>query len=477
MRAWWTAIGLGVLLLAGLPTGALPVRAQPGVRSPAATGTGGGTAAPTAGTAALYTNPAFLTAGADAPRVTATLFRVTAVSGGDLLQFDPYRALFLRRGRRPLSDAEEAAVLDDWFGGETRSTTAAAAVVPVALTYRAPSGRWAVGGAVRGRVVQHTAMDQGALDLLLRGTGPDRVVPINGRTRLYGLLDLTGAVSYRVGAGPLSVGVAPRLLLGTGYADGVLRSEAVVMDGTLIHRFDYRARAAGALSTGLYDTFDAFGPTPLRRVLGTTPRIVGVGGGLDVGLSYALRPGLHVSASVTDLGRVRWTGAAQTVRPTTDTFRFEGLSLDPARLSDDFDGDVAAYAVHQVDSLARAAYRDVTRERAPFRTGLPTTAHLQGTWAAGPVVVTGGGTLGLNPAAGAPRALTLHLGGEVRLGPVPLRVGVRGGQGQALSVAGGLGLAVGGVRLDVGGSVTPRSALLGAGARYAAGVSLGWVRR
>ena len=347
--------------------------------------------------------------------------------------------------------------------------------MPLALTYRAPGGRWAAGGAVRGRVVQRSALNRGALDLLLRGTDPARTIPVDGQTRLYSLLDLTGAASVRVGA--LSVGVAPRLILGTGYADGRLRSEVEVREQALTHRFDYTGRAAGALSTGLYDTFDAFSATPVQQVFGSSSGLVGVGGGLDAGLSYAVHPDLHLSASVAGLGTVRWTEEAQTIRPATQTFRFEGLALDLQRLETEFGGDVGAYVEHQVDSLARAAYRDVERTRAPFRTTLPATLHAGGTWASGPATLTGGVSVDVvDPARAGARPMAVHASGELPLGPIPVRAGVRLGTRQAVTVMGGVGLDLGGYRIDVGGRLTPDTALLGAGARYAVGLSLGTVR-
>jgi len=469
LRAEIGLLGAVLLLLSVSPT----VRAQSGAAIVDPTGHAASALGP--GPAALYGNPAHLTAGTPTAGLEMQLLRIGASSGGDLFQFGPYGDLFVRGDRPRLSDAEEDALLDRWFGDELRRATTAVEGVPLALTYRAPGGRWAVGGAVRGRVVQRTALNRGALDLLLRGTAPARTIPVDGQTRLYSLLDLTGAASVRLGA--LSIGAAPRLILGTGYADGRLRSEVTVREQALIHRFDYTARAAGALSTGLYDTFDAFSATPVREVFGSTSGIVGVGGGLDVGGSYAVRPDLHLSASLAGLGTVRWTGAAQTVRPAEHTFRFEGLSLNLQRLEAEFGGDVGAYVEHQVDSLARAAYEDVERTRAPFQSTLPATLHAGGTWAPGPATLTGGVSVDVvDPSRAGPRPMAIHAEGEMSLGSIPVRAGVRLGTRQAVTVVGGIGLDLGGYRLDLGGRLTPDTALLGVGARYAVGVSLGTVR-
>ncbi len=469
-------LAVGLLLLGGPRL----AHAQAGLQSIEAVSTGGGTSALSGGVSGIYTNPAHLTVG---PRDHATevqLFRVGAYSGGDLFQFNHYSDLFVHEdpGAPPLSDAEEKATLEAWFGSSMRSAESYLEVTPLAMTYRSPEGQWALGLGFRGRVIQNTTLDQGLLDVLLRGTQPNRTVPVNGQMRLYSLLDVTGSFSYRLSAIPLSVGVSPRFILGTGYADGALHSTVVVNDQSLTHHFAYTARAAGTLSTGLYDTFDAFSAEPLRQVIGSTSGIAGRGAGLDVGLSYALQPGLHLSASVTDLGMIQWHENAQTVTPTNDTFRFDGFSLDLQQLNDEFGGDVGAYVQHQVDSLAQAAYRDVERDRSSFRTRLPTTVHLGSTWDPGAVTVNGGVSMELNATAGdVPRSLAAHAGGEVTLGPFPVRAGVRALGTQALTVSGGLGLKIGSYRLDVGGSVTPNTAMLGSGARYALSASLGTFRK
>jgi hypothetical protein len=471
-----------IILVTGLLLfgGPCSVRAQSGMQSIEAVSTGGGTSALSGGVAGLYTNPAHLTVGTPEYTTEVQLFRIGVYSGGDLFQFNHYSTLFVHEtpNAPPLSDAEEKATLDAWFGSSMRSATSYLEVTPLAMTYRSPGGRWGLGLGIRGRVIQKTSLDKGLLDLLLRGTEPNRTVPVNGRMRLYSLLDVTGTFSYRFSSFPLSVGVSPRFILGTGYADGILNSRVVVNDESLTHHFAYTTRAAGTLSTGLYDNFDAFSAEPLRQVLGSTSGIAGRGGGLDIGLSYALRPGLHLSMSITDLGVVQWDEHAQTVTPTNETFRFDGLSLDLQQLNDEYGGDVGAYLTHQVDSLAQAAYQDVERERAPFRTRLPARVHLGSTWDPGGITLNGGVSMGLNETAGTvPRSLAAHVGGEVALGPFPVRAGVRMLGSQALTVSGGLGLEIGEYRLDLGGSVTPKTSMLGAGARYAVSASLGTLRK
>jgi hypothetical protein len=184
-----------------------------------------------------------------------------------------------------------------------------------------------------------------------------------------------------------------------------------------------------------------------------------------------------MSASLTDLGRLRWKKDAQTTTPSNHEFRFEGIELNLDRLQNEFNGDVGNYVQHQVDSLARAAYEDVERDRSSFTTRLPTALHVNGTWARDVFTLNGGATFGLNDKAGAVSAEpVVHLGGELRLGPFPLRAGVRLGGPQAVTLAGGFGVDAGSYRFDLGVSVTPSTSTLGHGGRYAVGLSLATVR-
>ena len=118
------------------------------------------------------------------------------------------------------------------------------------------------------------------------------------------------------------------------------------------------------------------------------------------------------------------------------------------------------------------------RERSSFSSGLPTTLHVSSTWApAGLVTLNGGVSVGLNEKAGAvPDPAAVHLGGELDLGPFPIRLGVRAWGTQAVTLSGGLGLDLGFYRFDLGASVTPHTSTLGGGARYAVSLSLGTIR-
>jgi hypothetical protein len=424
---------------------------------------------------ALYSNPAHLGVG---PRGTTEIrvLDTRLYAGGRLFQFEHYNNAFVRSD--PLSAEQAQATLNDWFGQGRRSGAMYMEVVPFAISFQPEDRPWSMGVGLRVRTVLKSGANKGLFDLLLRGTGTNRTVPVNGRYRAYNTIDLTGAFSYDVEGLPLIVGAAPRFIVGMGFADGTLNSEVEVTEDALVHRFDYTARAAGTASSGLYDVFNVFEANPLSGVGGVqVSGGAGLGGGLDLGATYQVRPDLHVSTALTDLGLIRWSRDAQTVTPENNTFRFDGVELDVRQLNNEFDGDVGAYVEHYLDSLAREAYEDVERTRTSFTTGLPTTLHVSSTWDRDRVTLNGGVSVGLNRRAGAvPRPPAVHAGAETMLGVVPVRAGVRFWGTQAVTLSGGFGLHVGGYKFDLGASVTPNTTFVGGGARYAVGLSIATVQ-
>lgn len=462
--------------LFGLGGGLSGAHAQTGPQGWWGSGTtaGGGTVGTT--TNAVFTNPSQLTAGAAAPSIELRIFDLRAGVGGDLLQFNHYNDTFGDRAGT-LTNAEEAQVLDEWFGREKRGIATYTEVTPFALTYRPPGKSWAVGVGIRGRVRSEAKMNRGPLDLLTVGADSNRTVPLGGGQRTLSTVDLTTAFSYRFESLPLSIGVAPRFIMGTQYADATLDSKVTISDSLWTHEYAWTARAAGGVSQAVYDEVSAFQPNPLGGVSGLGNHgIAGMGAALNLGASYAVEPNLLVSLSLTDLGLIRWSQDAQTIS-NDDTFRFDGFELEIDRLQNEFNGDVGAYVEHQADSLARAAYGDVERKRASFSMYLPTALHVGSTWAQNSITLTGGASVGLRGTAGAVRAApSVHLGGEYRLGPIPLRMGVQVGGSQAVTLAGGVGVHAGGYRFDLGVRATPSTSTLGRGGHYALRLSLATVR-
>jgi len=465
----WGLLAVGV-------GGGTAVHAQSGGSGPWFMGEDGGLAASDASTTSLFTIPSQLTATQTGAPVTLRFFDVRAAVGGDLLQFNHYENTFGERSGT-LTNAEEARVLDEWFGEEQRGLATGTEVVPFALTYQPPDGQWAVGFGLQARARTEATMNRGLLDLFVVGADSNRAVPLGGGQRTMSTVSLAGAVSYRFESIPLSIGAAPRVILGTQYADATLDSEVLIRDSTVTHQYAWSARAAGGVSRAVYDEVSAFRANPFGGVSGMGgSQIAGLGGALNLGATYALGPNLFVSLGLANLGLIRWSRDAQTISDD-DTFRFDGVRLDIERLQNEFDGDVGAYVEHQADSLARAAYGDVEREREAFSTRLPSTLHLGGTWARDQFTLSGGATVGLSGTTGAVRAApSARLGGEYRLGPIPIRAGVRVGGQQAVTLSGGVGVQTGGFRIDLGLSATPSTSTLGRGGHYAVGLSLASVR-
>lgn len=463
---------LGALLLLALAAG--PAHAQFETRGVALLGTGGGGPAYVYGTDALLFNPANLVLDGEYGRVTVTLGNVYAFSGGDLLQFAPYTEL-LQSGR-VLTSEEVGTALDDWFGdAETlRHAGLTADAVPLAFAYRRST--WAVGAAVRARSYHHVSLNRGWLDLLLVGTGEDRSVPMNGAFRSLSTIDVSVAYSHRFPELGLAVGIAPKVVLGTTYSDGTFASTADVTADAIVHRFAYEVKAAGALNSGVVGAIHPWTSDPFADVSMSNPfgGVSGTGFGVDLGATYQLRPDLRVALSLTDLGTVSWSMDAQTITPVNAEFRFEGLELDRDRLDDEFDGKLGDYAESVLDSLARDAYEQVERVDGAFSTALPAGLHLGGAWR--PIrraTVNAGTSVALNDAAGnLGGGAVFYAGGEYRLGPVPLRTGVRVGGSGAFTVGAGIGVRTRVYEMGLSVAVSPRTDLMGRGGRYTLGFTL-----
>ncbi len=464
--------GILFLLLTGLCNSAdgLAQPASPGV---ALLGTAGGGPAFVRDNDALFYNPANLVFSDRGSRVVLTLGNTYAFAGGDLFQFNYYNDFF--SGGRHLSEADIETVLDGWFGADDQTKLRRAGLyaelVPIALTFR--SARWAVGFGVRARAYNSVGVNRGWLDLLLRGTSENRSIPLDGAFRSLVTTDVSLAYSHRFSR--LVVGIAPKLVLGRSYSEGVFTSMASITDEALSHDFDYTVRTAGAFSRDFVDAFNLFNDDPFADVSFSNPfgTVSGKGIGLDLGLTYLATSHFLMAVSLTDLGSISWDGDAQEVRPTHHSFSFEGLVLNQDRIDNEFNGEFGSYAESVLDSLAHDAYDSVLRTRGGFSTRLPSALHVGGAWYYGRATLNAGFSKALNDAPGnLSLAPIYHAGLEYRLGPVPLRAGFRYGGDGALTVAGGIGLRTRVYEFGIGLSATPRSDMMGAGGRYTVALSL-----
>lgn len=455
---------IGVLVVPGV----LAQSALPGV---SLVGVGGGGPAFARDNDALFLNPANLVLSDRGSHAVLSLGSTSAFAGGDLFQFNFYNDFFA--SGRHLSDDDITTVLDGWFGqdGTERRAGLYAEVIPLALTVRGTN--WAMGFGVRARAYNSVGVNRGWLDLLLRGTSENRSIPITGSFRSLVTTDISVAYSRRFSR--MVIGVAPKLVLGRSLSDGVFTSTAHVSDEALSHDFDYTVKSAGVFSRDFVDAFNLFNDDPFADVNFSNPfgAVSGKGLGLDLGLTYLATPGFLMAFSLTDLGSISWDGDAQVVRPTHNTFSFGGLVFDQDRIDNEFDGAFDQYAESVLDSLAHDAYDSVVRERGGFSTSLPSKLHLGGAWYAGRATLSFGFTKPLNDAPGNLSLVPYYNAGmEYRLGPFPLRAGVRYGGDGALMVAGGIGLRTRVYEFGIALSASPQSDLMGNGGRYALSVSM-----
>lgn len=428
---------------------------------------------------ALFLNPANLVYDDHGGRIVMSLFPVRVSGGGSLLQVGFYND---ERTGRTISEAEKRALIEDWFGPEERNSlryvSLAGGVVPVAMVVR--GGDWGMGFAAQVRSHNRLGVNRGLVDLALFGLEEERSVPIDAEIESMNTVHLSLALSRRFPDRHLSIGIAPRLILGTSYAAGQMNSVLDLREDAIVHRFDYTVRAAGDFSHDVLDRFATFGGPdstgrPIRNPFGA---VAGRGAGLDLGATYEIATHLDAAVSITDLGFVTWSADAQEVTPTNSEFRFEGVELDMSRIDQEFDGSSGAYVSHVIDSLAKDVYRTVERSDAHFTTSTAAALHASGTFyfANRLGALTAGTSVPMNRAAGnLTRRPSVYLGTEYRLGRrygMPLRAGLRAGGAGAISTAAGIGFYTPFWEFAVSAAATPSSEAAGNGMRFGVGFSL-----
>jgi hypothetical protein len=473
-------------ILAGivLASFAMPHRASAQLEAHGARNIGIGGANPSSviGQNAITLNPARLTgSNAGFHRLGVSVGRVSIFAGGPLVQFRAYNSAFT--SGELISQEEGRAIVEDWFGGSDMKTIKRVGIqaetVPFAVAMRTKN--WGFGLSVRTRTYAQLGINGGWIDLLVVGTGEERTLPLNADLSTTHMTDVSFGIARTFMDGRLSVGITPRLVLGSDYSRMRLTSSATINSTSVIHDFDYEIQSAGSVNRDVLsqvnllssDVFggSSFAPNPLD--------FAGIGFGADIGVRYAYTNDIEVGASITDIGSINWTGDAATYAPVNAQFRFDGIELDLAQLNDDFGGDFGEYLSNQVDSLARTAYEETITTTGSFKTPLPTRMHVGTSYQLlrGKAMVTGGGSVALNTAPGnVARNPSMHVGGEYRLGGrvfrVPIRAGAQIGGSGALTLAFGFGIHIGPYRMDLGVAATPSTTGGGQGGRYVVGASL-----
>lgn len=435
-------------------------------------------------TDALFHNPANLLIDERGSRFVMTLGSVQAFGGGSLVQFSHYNNSFTKG--ETLTTAEMQGILTDWMGplnkGKVRSVGVAAEVVPIAVAFRGYG--WGAGLAVRTRAYNQIGFSRGLFDLLLVGTDQDGAFPVNADIRSIATTEISVGYSRLFANDRLSIGIAPKFILGLNYARTTMDSEVILNDGSITHNFDYVIQAAGNFNKDIGDAVNLFESSGFLTDAEPSDfgnpfsAIAGKGFGFDVGATHEVSKNLLVAASFTDIGYVKWTKNADAVSPAGSSFEFDGLDLDLDRVNDEFDGDFGAYVEDYFQTLVEDAYEDVERTKGSFTSYLPGAFHASGSYHAlrGLFVVNAGTSIGLNQAAGnMTRKPSFHLGTEFHPGrrySFPIRTGIRVGGGGAMTVGFGFGIQTPVYDLSIGVAASPKTDLLGGGGRYMFGVSL-----
>ncbi|MEX0821993.1 MAG: DUF5723 family protein [Rhodothermales bacterium] len=428
---------------------------------------------------AIFVNPANLVYNDRGGSVVMSFMPFRLMAGGNLVQFGFYND-GLQNGT--LTEDRKHELLDNWFGPADRNAMrfvgVSAGVVPFALVVRGTN--WGAGFAAQVRSHNRMGMNRGLVDLALRGMTEVRTVPLDAAMESMNSVHLSFAYSRRLPARRLAIGIAPRIILGTSYAEGRLNSTVDIEEDAIVHHFDYSIRAAGSFSEDVLDRFEVLGAAdPIdRSVKNPFGDIAGRGAGIDLGITYDMRPNVAVAISLTDLGFVKWSAGARRVTPVHSEFRFEGLDLDLDRIDAEFDGQLGDYVSHVVDSLANDAYGTTERRDVSFITGTPAVFHTGGTlyFANRLGALSAGASIPLNEATGnLTRRPAAYMGVEYRLGRrygIPLRAGVRLGGSSAVRVAAGIGLHTPIWEFGISAALTPDSEMAGGGMRVTVGVSL-----
>ena len=151
---------------------------------------------------------------------------------------------------------------------------------------------------------------------------------INMRTRNFA--DLSLGHSHKIGES-LTVGARAKLLFGLAYADVKFDQMDLSMNS---NRWEIAARGEANIAMGGAFTYSdektASGKTVVGGYDDIKAGLQGFGMGLDLGATYdfseLLTPGLVVSASLTDLGYIKWNKAARAAIAPEDSYTFEGFS-------------------------------------------------------------------------------------------------------------------------------------------------------
>ncbi|HET6527258.1 MAG TPA: DUF5723 family protein, partial [Balneolaceae bacterium] len=269
------AFGKRFLLLAVLSGWGIQAGAQSTHLTAKSMALGGGGAAYVSGYHANFINPANLMLESDQPRITLGLIGgISSTAGGPLANIHVYNTYFTKGLTVTGSIAEEA--LTKWFGSDPaamKQFQMRTEFVPVGLSFRA--GNWAVGLALRSRVLMNTAINKGFAQLGILGFDTEvfgEGQPVNFTAEMLAFYEASLGLSVKLleieNAGfaknvKLYAGAAPKLLLGASTFrfdfNSVLTLQGADQNAIdeIRHDFNYRLETTGEITEQLTEYYRA----------------------------------------------------------------------------------------------------------------------------------------------------------------------------------------------------------------------------
>jgi hypothetical protein len=351
--------------------------------------------------------------------------------GSDLFDYGLYTEYFTgvdgeqKRSPRYLTEADKQKILDAFQKTEPVTRVDLDLLLFGASVRLNGLGRVAV--TVSEEVTGTAELSRGYAEFLLNGNMPGSDYRMNDTraggtwTREYAL-SFGGAIPVPAWLQALSCGATLKIVHGYGYYE--------------IQRFDTRLTTSDvAVLTGSVDFLSrATGEMPLQSGYILFPPPAGRGLGIDLGVAGEINEELQFGLSVTNIGRMQWTGeVTESVADTT-------IVVDDPMLGDQRD------AIEHV-------LRGKRREGSAFSTALPTTLRLGVALNLGEMLGgIGGGLLvaadyhqGLVPGVRSVQTPRGSLGLEYRPWEwLPLRSGVSVGGTDGVNLALGFGVELGG---------------------------------
>jgi len=424
---------------------------------------GGGGTAFIDGYHANFINPANLTLNySRKTNVEIGLIGIGASAGGSLANISAYNKYFTNDVVLEGETADEA--LNGLFGADENGLNTVglnADVVPLGI--RIQQSNWAFSIAGRSRALFRFGANRGTGKLLLKGPNSEEfseATPVNFSNEIFFLSEISLGFARRfldvnipilADNVSLSVGVAPKILLGMHYSKFEMRSTLQIQETNprqfrYLHDFEYNIQVSGDQAEQLRRFSEANQPPNNTADFGDFfnpdgedfSKFEDIGLGLDVGatIEIDIEPNrqqssvntLNISASVTDIGSVAFNTAGSF--SNKQLFDWQGVSnLDLERIEEEFNNDTGNFLEFVFsDSLGSGIYGNFSPDNNEVKAKLPTRFNVGSYWQVGKLgfsldVSTGLRDIGMD---GSNNSFSVGASYQF-LGFIPVRAGMRTG--------------------------------------------------